>query len=76
MNQQRKQLILEILKAKNYTALRKDVQSTFMEKTNLGESIFKNIVKEMLEATPPLLYQSKNRTSNILSTHPLEFELR
>lgn len=75
-NQKRKALILDILKSKDRTALRKDVQAAFMEKSGLGESVFKTLAKEMLDANPPQLYQSKNRTDNILSTHPLELDLR
>ena len=75
MNQERREIVLDILKGKANTALRKDVQEEFLKRTGKSESLFKSIVKEMLQAEPPMLYQSTNRTGSLLSLHPLEFNL-
>lgn len=66
----RKDTILSILHAKGGTAKRRDVQQQFMNQLKLGESIFKDLVKEMRDADEPELYEWGPRNKRILSVHP------
>lgn len=71
-DQSRKDAILSIINANAGHMLRKDVQEAFCTKTKLGETVFKDLVKSMLESEPAMLYQSGQKGRLVLSSRPIE----
>lgn len=69
----RKDVILDIVKGNGGLILRKEAQERFKEKTELGDTAFKDLVKEMLEKEPIELYQGKVKNNALmLSIKPME----
>jgi len=68
----RKDMILDIISTVGGTAYRKDVYERFHKIANLGETVFKDLVKEMIEGEPHELYQSGPKNKLTLSTRSPE----
>lgn len=68
----RKEMILDIINCLGGIAPRKEVYQRFHSIADLGETVFKDLVKEMVEGEPRELYQFGPKNKLILSTHSPE----
>lgn len=64
---ERKDVILELVKANGGSSYRKDVRKSFCDKTGKGETTFNETLNEMLEAE--VLFESGPRNQLVLSLH-------
>lgn len=64
---ERKDVILELVKANGGSSYRKDVRKSFCDKTGKGETTFNETLKEMFKAE--VLFESGPRNQLVLSLH-------